>query len=111
MFFKNNKIPIQALGLIRKVQIAEGKTKKPAFEYVGPDVADVQLTDEGKRRMPAARQKNSLLAVGKNLAQLPDKDESGSSMGAGLVSSSVSSLAGYSVHSYALSDIAGRNCY
>jgi len=100
---------LQALGLIRKVQIAEGKTKKPAFEYVGPDVADVQLTDEEKRRMPAARQKNSLLAVGKNLAQLPDKDESGSSMGAGLVSSSVSSLAGYSVHSYALSDIAGNS--
>ena len=57
--------------------------------------------------MPSARQKNSLLAVGKNLAQLPDKDESGSSIGAGLVSSSVSSMAGFSVHSYALSDIAG----
>lgn len=67
---------LQALGLIRKVQISEGKSKKPAFEYVGPDVEHMQLTDEEKKRMPSARQKNSLLAVGKNLAQLPDKDES-----------------------------------
>ena len=63
--------------MIRKVQIAEGKAKKPAFEYVGPDVEHMELTDEEKKRMPSARQKNSLLAVGKNLAQLPDRDESG----------------------------------
>jgi len=66
---------LSALGLIRKVQITEGKTKKPAFEYVGPSVDNIYLTDEQKKNMPSARQKNSLLAVGKNLAQLPDKDE------------------------------------
>jgi len=73
---------LQALGLIRKVQIPEGKSKKPAFEYIGPEVEKVELTDEKKRSMPSARQKNSLLAVGgKNLAHLPDRDESATAAG------------------------------
>ena len=39
----------------------------------------MELTEEQKKSMPATRQKNSLLAVGKNLAQLPDRDEAGES--------------------------------
>jgi len=71
---------LQSLGLIKKVQIPEGKGKKPAFEYVGPMVDNISLTDEQKRSMPSTRQKNSLLAVGKNLASLPDRDDSLDSM-------------------------------
>ena len=66
--------------MIKKVQIPEGKGKKPAFEYVGPMVDNISLTDEQKRSMPSTRQKNSLLAVGKNLASLPDRDDSLDSM-------------------------------
>ena len=61
--------------MIKKVQIPEGKGKKPAFEYVGPNVDNISLTDEQKRSMPSARTKNSLLAVGKDLGSMPDRDD------------------------------------
>ena len=40
----------------------------------------MELTDEQKRCMPSTRQKNSLLAIGKNLAQLPDEATSAGDM-------------------------------
>jgi len=65
---------LQSLGLIRKVQVTDGRGKKPAFQFIGPDVSELVLTEDEKKQMPATRQKNSLLAVGRNLALLPDKD-------------------------------------
>jgi len=65
---------LQSLGLIRKVQVTDGRGKKPAFQFIGPDVSEMVLTEDEKKQMPATRQKNSLLAVGRNLALLPDKD-------------------------------------
>ncbi len=70
--------------MIRKVLLPEGKGKKPAFEYMGPEVENMELTDAEKRSMPSTRQKNSLLALGKNLAQLPDRDEGGDAVRAAL---------------------------
>jgi len=65
---------LQSLGLIRKVQVTDGRGKKPAFQFIGPDVTNMTLTEDEKKQMPATRQKNSLLAVGRNLAVLPDRD-------------------------------------
>ena len=65
---------LQSLGLIRKVQVTDGRGKKPAFQFIGPDVTRTVLTEEEKAAMPATRQKNSLLAMGRNLALLPDKE-------------------------------------
>jgi len=65
---------LQSLGLIRKVQVTDGRGKKPAFQFIGPDVTNIVLTEEEKKQMPARRQKNSLLAVGRNLVLLPEKD-------------------------------------
>ena len=39
-------------------------------------VDNLELTDEQKRCMPSTRQKNSLLAIGRNLATLPDEASS-----------------------------------
>ena len=47
--------------------MTDGRGKKPAFQFIGPDVSNMTLTEEEKRLMPATRQKNSLLAVGRNL--------------------------------------------
>merc|ERR1719410_1089399 len=69
---------LQSLGLIRKVQVTDGRGKKPAFQFIGPDVTNITLTDEEKKQMPATRQKNSLLAVGRNLVLLPEKEPPGS---------------------------------
>merc|ERR1719195_1619499 len=69
---------LQSLGLIRKVQVTDGRGKKPAFQFIGPDVSNMTLTDEEKKQMPATRQKNSLLAVGRNLVLLPEKETPGS---------------------------------
>jgi len=66
---------LNSLGLIRKVTVSGGRGKKPAFQYVGPQVDNVEVTDAEKRSMPSARQKNSLLAVGRSLVQLPDTEE------------------------------------
>lgn len=66
---------LNSLGLIRKVTVNGGRGKKPAFQYVGPEVDNVEVTDAEKRSMPSARQKNSLLAVGRSLVQLPDTPE------------------------------------
>jgi len=66
---------LNSLGLIRKVTVNGGRGKKPAFQYVGPEVDNVEVTDAEKRSMPSARQKNSLLAVGRSLVQLPDNPE------------------------------------
>lgn len=65
---------LQSLELIRKVQVTDGRGKKPAFQFIGPDVSSLTLTEEEKKAMPATRQKNSLLAVGRNLVLLPEKD-------------------------------------
>lgn len=65
---------LQSLELIRKVQVTDGRGKKPAFQFIGPDVLDMVLTEDEKKQMPATRQKNSLLAIGRNLAVLPDRD-------------------------------------
>merc|ERR1719412_445418 len=65
---------LQSLGLIRKVQVTDGRGKKPAFQFIGPDVSGMTLTEEEKKQMPATRQKNSLLAVGRNLV-LGDTDK------------------------------------
>ena len=56
------------------VQVTDGRGKKPAFQFIGPDVSNLTLTEEEKKAMPATRQKNSLLAVGRNLVLLPEKD-------------------------------------
>ena len=40
---------LHSLGLIRKVQVTEARGRKPAFQYIGPDVAGVELTEEDKR--------------------------------------------------------------
>ena len=55
-------------------QVTDGRGKKPAFQFIGPDVSNMTLTEEEKKQMPATRQKNSLLAVGRNLVLLPEKD-------------------------------------
>ena len=47
--------------------MTDGRGKKPAFQFIGPDVSNMTLTEEEKKQMPATRQKNSLLAVGRNL--------------------------------------------
>merc|ERR1719410_2711119 len=69
---------LQSLELIRKVQVTDGRGKKPAFQFIGPDVSNMTLTEEEKKQMPATRQKNSLLAVGRNLVLLPEKETPGS---------------------------------
>merc|ERR1719412_499020 len=74
---------LQSLELIRKVQVTDGRGKKPAFQFIGPDVSNLTLTEEEKKAMPATRQKNSLLAVGRNLVLLPEK-ESGAKRGRSL---------------------------
>ena len=58
--------------------MTDGRGKKPAFQFIGPDVSNMTLTDEEKKQMPATRQKNSLLAVGRNLVLLPEKETPGS---------------------------------
>jgi len=63
---------LQSLGLIRKVSLTDGRGKKPAYQYIGPDVSAIELTEAEKRGMPATRQKNSLLAVGRSLSLLPE---------------------------------------
>jgi hypothetical protein len=45
----------QALGLISKVQLTEGRSRKPAFQYIGPPVEDLEITEEQKQEMPAIR--------------------------------------------------------
>ena len=30
---------LQSLGLIRKVSLTDGRGKKPAYQYIGPDVS------------------------------------------------------------------------
>ena len=73
---------LQSLGLIRKVSLTDGRGKKPAYQYIGPDVSTMNLSEEEKRGMPATRQKNSLLAVGRSLALLPECDkEAGPGLG------------------------------
>merc|ERR1719400_421610 len=59
---------LQSLGLIRKVSLTDGRGKKPAYQYIGPDVSTIELSEDEKRGMPATRQKNSLLAVGRSLS-------------------------------------------
>ena len=54
--------------------MTDGRGKKPAFQFIGPDVSNLTLTEEEKKAMPATRQKNSLLAVGRNLVLLPEKE-------------------------------------
>ena len=54
--------------------MTDGRGKKPAFQFIGPDVSGMTLTEEEKKQMPATRQKNSLLAVGRNLV-LGDADK------------------------------------
>ena len=56
------------------MKVTDGRGKKPAFQFIGPDVSSMTLTEEEKKQMPATRQKNSLLAVGRNLVLLPEKD-------------------------------------
>jgi hypothetical protein len=46
---------LQALGLISKVQLTEGRGRKPAFQYIGPPVEDLEITEEQKQEMPAIR--------------------------------------------------------
>jgi len=68
---------LQSLQLIQKVQVTESNgVKKPAFQYIGPDVDSmaVDLSKDAINSLPAARQRNSLLAVGKNLLNIPDED-------------------------------------
>ena len=60
------------------IQVTDGRGKKPAFQFIGPDVSNMTLTEEEKKLMPATRQKNSLLAVGRNLVLLPEKETPGS---------------------------------
>ena len=57
--------------------MTDGRGKKPAFQFIGPDVTNMTLTEEEKKLMPATRQKNSLLAVGRNLVLLPEKETPG----------------------------------
>ena len=40
---------LHSLGLIRKVQVTGARGRKSAFQYIGPDVAGVELTEEDKR--------------------------------------------------------------
>merc|ERR1712038_1393153 len=66
---------LQSLQLIQKVQITESHgAKKPAFEYIGPNVSTLVVTQEILQSLPATRQRHSLLAVGKNLLNIPDDD-------------------------------------
>ncbi len=69
---------LQSLQLIQKVQVQESNgVKKPAFQYIGPDVASIadDVTSNAISQLPSSRQRNSLLAVGKNLANIPDEEE------------------------------------
>merc|ERR1719195_335383 len=68
---------LQSLQLIQKIQVTESSgVKKPAFQYIGPDVDSmaVDLSKDAINNLPASRQRNSLLAVGKNLLNIPDED-------------------------------------
>jgi len=66
---------LQSLHLIQKVQITESHgARKPAFEYIGPDVKGLEVTQEVLQSLPVTRQRHSLLAVGKNLLNIPDDD-------------------------------------
>jgi hypothetical protein len=37
------------------VQLTEGRGRKPAFQYIGPPVEDLEITEEQKQEMPAIR--------------------------------------------------------
>jgi len=66
---------LQSLHLIQKVQITESHgARKPAFEYIGPDIKSIEVTQEVLSSLPVTRQRHSLLAVGKNLLNIPDDD-------------------------------------
>jgi len=67
---------LQSLQLIQKVQVTESSgVKKPAFQYIGPDVETIDdLSKDAIKLLPSARQRNSLLAVGKNLVNIPDEE-------------------------------------
>jgi hypothetical protein len=54
-FVKKRLLNVQALGLISKVQLTEGRGRKPAFQYIGPPVEDLEITEEQKQEMPAIR--------------------------------------------------------
>jgi hypothetical protein len=54
-FVKRRLLYVQALGLISKVQLTEGRGRKPAFQYIGPPVEDLEITEEQKQEMPAIR--------------------------------------------------------
>ena len=67
---------LQSLQLIQKVQITESNgIKKPAFQYIGPEVGSDDLSKDAMASLPSTRQRNSLLAVGKNLLNIPDEEE------------------------------------
>ena len=60
--------------------MTDGRGKKPAFQFIGPDVSGMTLTEEEKKQMPATRQKTSILAVGCNLVLSEDKPEQAASV-------------------------------
>ena len=60
--------------------MTDGRGKKPAFQFIGPDVSGMTLTEEEKKQMPATCQKTSLLAVGCNLVLSEDKPEQADSV-------------------------------
>ena len=55
---------LQSLGLIRKVSLTDGRGKKPAYQYIGPEISTLEVSEDEKKGMPATRQKNSLLNGG-----------------------------------------------
>ena len=69
---------LQSLGLIRKVSLTDGRGKKPAYLYIGPDVSTLEVSEDEKKGMPATQQKNSLLDGG---GSQPVSAPQGSSLG------------------------------
>ncbi|CAB4069167.1 E2F7_8 [Lepeophtheirus salmonis] len=59
---------LQSLKLIQKIHLTESKGgKRPAFQYIGPNVDNIDVTKDMLQELPATRQRHSLFTFGKNL--------------------------------------------
>merc|ERR1719270_1294637 len=58
---------LQSLGLIRKVQVTDGRGKKPAFQFIGPDVSNMTLTDEEKKQCQPPDRRTVFLQLAETL--------------------------------------------
>eukprot|EP00096_Caligus_rogercresseyi_P012818 TRINITY_DN5494_c0_g1_i1.p1 TRINITY_DN5494_c0_g1~~TRINITY_DN5494_c0_g1_i1.p1 ORF type:complete len:596 (+),score=213.79 TRINITY_DN5494_c0_g1_i1:55-1842(+) len=59
---------LSSLRLIQKIHLTESKGgKRPAFQYIGPNVDHIDVTKDMLQELPATRQRHSLFTFGKNL--------------------------------------------